>query len=1110
MEIVGGVASTVTLVEVAGKIGLLCAKYISEARGAKEDAERIMKETSVFSNLLKDVDSMLNGPAATYLKASKTLDGAVRDSRKVLEELQKDLEQGLKGREKPKKPGIFGKLTKFVKIEDLKWPFEKKDALQIIENLRALNGAITLALQVDGISLATIRDQRANLDALGAVKEAMFGSLEDQYEPQCLPDTRMEVLDSIERWITGPRDSCIFWLRGMAGTGKSTVARTVAGHLKDKSQLGGSFFFKRSQAHRNNSSKFFPTIAYGLAMHLPLLMPYVSKAIEDNPDVPKRNFKEQFDKLIFEPLSQIALTSTVVVIIDALDECQGEREVQLILKLMGKLRELNGVDLRIFITSRPDHAPTAGFQGLSDSRVLYHDLALHDVEAEKIRRDIQIFLTHEFTQMRIHRHNKLPDLWPGQDVIERLVGIAEPLFISAATICRFVDDKHFPPTKRLETILGSDHKASGVYPIYFTVFEQILEGMVDMDDGDRSTIVEEIRKIVSTVIMLEVPLSRQTLSDLILMDEETIHVRLQPLNSILRIPMEPDIPVQTFHLSFRDYLLDAKEKHRNPFNVDEEATHRRLANDCIALLSRTLKRDVCGLKAPGIFASDIEPALRQQSISASVEYACKYWVHHLKAGRCPLENDGVVHIFLQVHLLHWLEATSILGIPSKIIYLIKDLQSLVTEGNGGVQLMELLKDTERFVMSNQFIIAKAPLQVYCSALLFSPKTSAVKALYAPSYLAWVRKAPEVAEDWGPMLLTIQSNCGEDIKHIVFSPDSKSLALALSSSMIELWDVTTGALVQEFSTMNAPGFSPNGRQFVSGTSTTDWESQILLWDVVPGSPIQISDVPQKTLTFKGTAEHSYYGWAKPYLLRFSPNGELIASVSCTGVYIWDTTSGTVTRISDTGRRVVFSPEGNKLFIEYYGSISIFDVNSGERLNIFEYTVPALPTTLAFTKDAKHFVSATCPLQLWTTSGEYVREFNHDARPVPHVTALDFSPDGTQLLSVQNGKNIVLQDVASGKLLKNVRNAYHGDCQIESIVFSPNNLLFASSGGASLSIWDANNFREVSHRARASSPLLGLGLKRTAWSPNKQLLAKLAQSSESVEIWNSVSRTRVQTI
>ncbi|KAF3911387.1 hypothetical protein ABW20_dc0102150 [Dactylellina cionopaga] len=432
MEVIGGVSSVVTLVEVAGKIGLLCAKYITEVRDAKNEAERIMKETRIFIGLLNEVEDILDGPLGMKLKASQALKDALRDSEQVLVNLESDLERGLKEDEKPR--NFLKKMTKGLRSEALKWPFKKKDVEEVIKNLRELKTTITLALQIDNISIVAFRDQRMNLDKLPVVKEAIFGSLEDQHEPHCLPQTRTEILKGVKEWAVGPRDrdSCIFWLRGMAGTGKSTIACTVAQYLKENNQLGASFFFKRSQAQRSSASRFFPTLAYGLAQHIPSLVQHMSKAIEGDPEVSERSFKEQFEKLLFEPLSKVGSTPTVVLVIDALDECENELEIPLLLGFLGQLSKLEFVDLRMFITSRPEFGPLTGFQKLSRENVYCHDLALHDVAQETVKHDISAFFKHKFAEIQSNRQDELPGSWPGEGVIQQLTPFWKKLEQSSA------------------------------------------------------------------------------------------------------------------------------------------------------------------------------------------------------------------------------------------------------------------------------------------------------------------------------------------------------------------------------------------------------------------------------------------------------------------------------------------------------------------------------------------------------------------------------------------------------------------------------------------------------------------------------------------------------
>ena len=105
---------------------------------------------------------------------------------------------------------------------------------------------------------------------------------------------------------------CIFWLKGMAGTGKSTIARTVAEDFDADGLLGASFFFKRGEGERGNASRFFTTITLDLVHKVPALVPYVKSAIESEPRISGKSLKDQFEKLIFQPLSQAMQTSTQI------------------------------------------------------------------------------------------------------------------------------------------------------------------------------------------------------------------------------------------------------------------------------------------------------------------------------------------------------------------------------------------------------------------------------------------------------------------------------------------------------------------------------------------------------------------------------------------------------------------------------------------------------------------------------------------------------------------------------------------------------------------------------------------------------------------------------
>jgi type II secretory pathway predicted ATPase ExeA len=168
----------------------------------------------------------------------------------------------------------------------------------------------------------------------------------------------------------------MFWLNGMAGTGKSTIARTVAQSFKDKEQLGATFFFKRGEGGRGNARYLVSTITRQLVATYRQLAPDVLAAIENDPNISSRNLSEQFNKLLLQPLGRLRSNrpTTIMMVIDALDECDREDDMQII-RLLLTLQDYESVRLRIFLTSRPDLPIRLGFKQNNNHK----DVVLHEL-----------------------------------------------------------------------------------------------------------------------------------------------------------------------------------------------------------------------------------------------------------------------------------------------------------------------------------------------------------------------------------------------------------------------------------------------------------------------------------------------------------------------------------------------------------------------------------------------------------------------------------------------------------------------------------------------------------------------------------------------------------
>ncbi|KAL4980453.1 hypothetical protein BDW66DRAFT_147394 [Aspergillus desertorum] len=291
--------------------------------------------------------------------------------------------------------------------------------------------------------------------SLPVAEGAYYNSYANEPDNRCLAATRVELLSQITEWAESCEGKHIFWLNGMAGTGKSTIARKVAHSFDKERKLGASFFFKRGEADCGNAKRLISTVIKDLMTKVPQLVPGVLAAIERDPNISLKALSQQFDTLLLHPLlnlKQRQLTKMAVVI-DALDECE-EDDARVLLQLLPQLQKIRLSNIR--------------------------------------------------------DENSLPPDWPRDDEIEKLVELSVPLFIFAATVCRFIGDGKRSPTKRLAAVLQSEAvtPAAQMERVYQPVLKQILN---EEDVNESQDLAKEFRDIVGVIILLAVPLSVHTL-----------------------------------------------------------------------------------------------------------------------------------------------------------------------------------------------------------------------------------------------------------------------------------------------------------------------------------------------------------------------------------------------------------------------------------------------------------------------------------------------------------------------------------------------------------------------------------------------------------------------
>ncbi|KAJ5367193.1 hypothetical protein N7541_001134 [Penicillium brevicompactum] len=465
-------------------------------------------------------------------------------------------------------------------------------------------------------------NQNMDLEKLEGAMEAGFESFNDRNEVECLQGTKTKLLQQIMEWAMSPSQKSIFLA---TGNGWDREIHNIS----DCGNFGASFFFKRGEGDRGNARRFFPTLTRQLMLRFSELGSGVQKALYNDPEIASKSLKEQFEKLLLQLLLDIdqfgRQPEVAVIVIDALDECEHDQDVRNIIRLLPILHKTKAFRLQIFLTSRPELPISLGFSEIADHE--YQALALHEIPKEVTEHDIHIFLRDRLAKTK--RDRRISQDWPGDDVIQKLVTMSVPLFISAATLLR--DQAKY---------------LSRMDKTYMPILTRLLDDQ-EIDESEQQQLLQEFHDIVGVIIFLSVPLSINALSLFLGIGADQISNRLDSFRSVLSILGDRDQPVRILHLSFRDFLVQS----RTNLIVDEPRKHKNIAQLCLRTMRSHQQRDICKLASPGTRRAGIDPQLVCQCLQPELQYSCRYWIHHLEQCQDLSSDIEDVRIFLQKHFL---------------------------------------------------------------------------------------------------------------------------------------------------------------------------------------------------------------------------------------------------------------------------------------------------------------------------------------------------------------------------------------------------------------------------------------------------------------------------
>jgi len=940
-----------------------------------------------------------------------------------------------------------------------------------------------------------------------------FGGVGLDTQRVCLDGTRHEILDEITTWINNTEDNTprVFWLHGNAGTGKSSIAHTIADRFKKLGRLGSCYCFDRNKMAEERHKKIFTTIARDLADRDKQMRRELANVVHlDNSLKNTTDILQQWKELIMKPAKTLseAMVGPIVIVVDALDE-SGESDTRrnLLRILSGKLGDNEShiarlpSHLRILLTSRP--LPDI-FNTLKDADHVQQK-SMDSIEPSFTKRDIRLYISRELSNL-----NEMAS-W-NASVVDTLVGASDGLFEWARLACAFIEEDNgvgLTLQERFEAVINKDDHI----PLLDGMYKLTLETMFPKGLPKRPARLDRFRSVLAQIIGTAEPLPLASLRSMrcYFADKDDVDAIIKPMGALLSGTIDPLATIQPLHASFPDFLTD--ESRSSEFFIDTSCIHDNLAFASLGVMKDELQFNICKLPSsylPNSKVVDLSERVKE-CISSTLSYSCQFWAVHLQQTAFNSCLAGAVREFFNhERLLFWIEVLSLLKrvntcaswlslviqwvmVCSKLFvkyYMDADKDKFHADYK---DIFDAAAETQRFIHVFGRPISFSTPHLYVSAVPFSPKNSHIQQKFAKKF----DKALQIFWGHNTTWPVIQGVLQEHsaIQIVAFSPNGKQIVSG-SYDSIKLWDAETGEKLQKpfkghESGVSSIAFSPDGRQIVSGS----YDNTIRLWDAETGEQVQ-------------QPLRGHENWVSS--VAFSPDGKQIVSGSADNTTIlWNAETGQQVQQPLRGHEnwvssVAFSPDGRKFVSgSYDNTIRLWDAETGEQLQQPLRGHENLVSSVAFSPDGKQIVSGSYDntIRLWNTeTGEQLQQplKGHENM----VFSVAFSPDGKQIVSGSWDKTIRLWDAETGEQLQQpLREHEHW---VSSVAFSPDGKQIVSgSYDKTIKLWDAETGEQLQQPFKRHEDWVF----SVAFSPDgKQIVSGLYDNT--IRLWNAETGEQLQ--
>jgi len=468
-------------------------------------------------------------------------------------------------------------------------------------------------------------------------------------EVGCLAGTRTRVLSMFLNWAKDD-PMRLFWLAGLAGTGKTSIAVTLCRMLQEDPDVifGGAFFCSRTAniAELTDARCILPTLSMNLAERSTVFAAALSTQLAVDSRAALKPISVQMVQLLQQPLNSLASSvRPIILLIDALDECSDENEVKKLLRAISTLA--CDAQVKFIVTSRPEtHINTNLSLNSSHNTILQ----LHTIDKAEVTEDIRLYIDRTFSEQ------PLGESWYTACDVDSLASHADGLFIFASTVISYVLDTESVEDRiaRLQTAEYAMKDSKVANGPLDTVYDLVLTRASDTAKVEPKEL-RATQQVLACILTARMPLSIVALAEMLGRKADVLRASLRRLRSVVHIPEDVNqAELRTVHTSFGDYLF---ERARDELRISAALGHEMLAKACLGVMGKQLHFNVSQMRS----SHENNAILRPDTVTLSLEYSCLHWIYHLDALPQPWIMEKDINDMFCSKFLFWLEVMSVLG-----------------------------------------------------------------------------------------------------------------------------------------------------------------------------------------------------------------------------------------------------------------------------------------------------------------------------------------------------------------------------------------------------------------------------------------------------------------